>query len=222
MYRVNLCKRDIIIKFTTSKTETDDTLSHPLRGVCDRSFYPSGFCKHGSQSPRGHHPFGLELVRSASGHCPGARVLQPVERFSVGRRQRRRCWETTLTIQEGEHTYRFVVNGELEEFLGTEPCTTDPGLGLFTACWTSLEKSPFRWFAGWSATAAVQVASTRALQLRSLETNEDGTACLSEGDACDDEDPTTEGDVSRQIADVRANPLRDVWMLRRATTMPMR
>ena len=105
-------------------------------------------------------------------------------------------WETTLTIQEGEHTYRFVVNGELEEFLGTEPCTTDPGNGpvyrvldvtgeitLPVVCWMECN--------GCGAGCIYE----GFCNYDPLETNEDGTACLSEGDACDDEDPTTEGDV---------------------------
>ena len=36
-------------------------------------------------------------------------------------------WETTLLMAEGEQFYRFIVNGDIEMFLGNEPCTTAPG-----------------------------------------------------------------------------------------------
>ena len=105
-------------------------------------------------------------------------------------------WETTLMIPAGGHTYRFLVNGDIEEFVGTEPCTTDPGSGpvnrvldvsedeiLPVVCWLECN----------SCGPGCSVESF--CNYDPLEINEDGTACLTEGDACDDENPTTSGDA---------------------------
>ena len=105
-------------------------------------------------------------------------------------------WETTLLMPEGAQFYRFVVNGEIEMFLGNEPCTTAPGSGsvnrilnvsadaiLPVVCWMECNGcGPGCIYEGFC-------------NYDPMESNSEGAECFTEGDACDDGDATTSDDA---------------------------
>ena len=116
-------------------------------------------------------------------------------------------WDITLLMVGGAFL-PFNVNGDFEVFLGNEPCTTDPGAGpvyrmlnvsgdatLPVVCWMECNGcGPGCIYEGFC-------------NYDPLESNSEGSDCLTEGDPCDDGDATTFDDAFTADCGCQGQPI---------------